>query len=224
MYKVVWVARLRQDRPREEMRAYWTDTHGRELGLGIEPMRSYVQNHVVGDAHVAFDGYSVHEYDDRAAFEAALASPAFADVVADGPNVFEMESMEGMSGVVEEHVVRDGPRSACKVAFFGRFRGDMPREAAARHWRDVHGPIALRVPGMDRYVQNLAVASIDAHGVVDALPAFDCFAECWFADRGAYEGAQRSPAWRDVAADAASFMDLESLRGMSAVVEERVIR
>jgi uncharacterized protein (TIGR02118 family) len=232
MYKVVWVARLRADRPREEMRAYWTDTHGRELGLRIEPMRSYVQNHVVGaigaqglsDADVAFDGYSVHEYDDRASFEAALGSQAFADVVEDGANVFEMDSMDGMSAVLEERVLRDGPRSPFKVVWFARFREDMPRQAAADHWRDVHGPIALRVPGIDRYVQNLAVAAFDGDGQRDDMPAFDGFSECWFADRDAYLHSQASPEWDELAADGPNFMRMDALEGMSAVLEERVIR
>jgi uncharacterized protein (TIGR02118 family) len=231
VYKVVWVARLRQDRPREEMRAYWTETHG-ELGLRVASMRSYVQNHVVGaidaqgvsDAEVAFDGYSVHEYDDRASFEAALASPEFAAIGEDGANVFEMDSMDGMSAVLEERVMRDGPRSPYKVVWFARFRDDLPRQAAADHWRDVHAPIALRGPGVDRYVQNLAVASLDLTGVVDELPAFDGFSECWFADRDAYLRWQTSPECEELIADGANFLRMESLDGMSAVLEERIIR
>jgi uncharacterized protein (TIGR02118 family) len=233
MIKVVWVARLRQDRPREEMRTYWTETHGREIGCRIEPMRSYVQSHVVGaigaqgesDAQVAFDGYSVHEYDDRAAFEAALASQAFADVVEDGPNVFEMDSMDGMSAVVEERIMRDGPTSPFKVVWFAKFRPDVPRQVAADHWRDVHGPIALRAPGIDRYVQNLAVSAFDLGGVLDGeLPAFDGFSECWYADREAYLRSQESPEWNELGADGATFLDMAALEGMSAILEERVIR
>jgi uncharacterized protein (TIGR02118 family) len=231
MIKVVWVARLRQDRPREEMRAYWTETHG-PLGLRVESMRSYVQNHVVGaigaqgesTADVAFDGYSVHEYDDRAAFEAALASPEFADIGEDGVNVFEMDSMDGMSGVLEERVMRDGPRSPYKVVWFARFREGMPRDEAVAHWRDVHAPIALRAPGIDRYVQNLAVASMNLEGIVDELPAFDGFSECWYADRDAYLRSQESEAWDELAADGANFLRMDALEGMSAVLEERVIR
>jgi uncharacterized protein (TIGR02118 family) len=233
MYKVVWVARLRSDRPREEMRTYWTETHGREIGCRIEPMRSYVQNHVVGaigaqgvsDAEVAFDGYSVHEYDDRATFEAALRSPAFADVVEDGPNVFEMGSMDGMSAVLDERIMRDGPTSPFKVVWFAKFRADIPRQAAADHWRDVHGPIALRVPGIDRYVQNLSVAAFDLDGEIDGeLPAFDGFSECWYADHDAYLRSQESPEWDELYADGFNFLDVAALEGMSAVLEERVIR
>ena len=111
-----------------------------------------------------------------------------------------------------------------KVVWFANFRGDMPREAAADHWRDVHGPIAVRVPGIDRYVQNLATAAFDGDGERGDLPAFDGFSECWFADRDAYLRSQESREWDELAADGANFMDMTSLEGMSAVLEERVIR
>jgi uncharacterized protein (TIGR02118 family) len=228
MYEVVWFARLRRDRAREDMRRYWTETHG-ALGLRVAELRSYVQNHVVagtrgGDARdVPFDGYSVHEYDDRSSFEAALASPIFAEIVEDGANVFEMESMDGMSAALERRVIRDGPRSPCKAVFLAKFRGDLARQEAAAHWRDVHGPLALEVPGIDRYVQHVAVAAIDGGGATDALPRFDGFSECWFADAGAFERAVASPEWARLAADGANFMDVDALRGMSALVEERVI-
>jgi uncharacterized protein (TIGR02118 family) len=229
--KVVWVARLRADRPRDEMRAYWTETHG-PIGLRADGIRSYVQSHVVGaigaqgesTAQVAFDGYSVHEYDDRAAFAATMASPEWDDVVADGANVFSMESMDGMTAALEERVMRDGPRSPYKVVWFAKFRDDVPRQVAADHWRDVHGAIALRVPGIDRYVQNLAIGSLGAAGVEDELPAFDGFSECWYADRDAYLRSQESPEWDELVTDGFEFLDMGALEGMSAVLEERVIR
>jgi uncharacterized protein (TIGR02118 family) len=232
MFKVVWVARLRGDRPREEMRRYWAEVHG-PLGVEKAPeIRSYVQSHVVGaigaqgesTSDVAFDGYSVHEYDSREAFESTLRSPGWEDVVADGANVFSMESMDGMSAVLEETVMRDGPTSPYKVCWFARFKEGMDRDEAVRHWREVHAPIALRAPGIDRYVQNLAVASHGAEGIEDALPAFDGFSECWYADRDAYLRSQESDAWAELNQDGATFLDMAGLEGMSAVLEERVLR
>ena len=97
--------------------------------------------------------------------------------------------------------MRDGPRSPYKVVWFAKFREGMPRDEAVAHWRDVHAPIALRAPGIDRYVQNLAVASMNLEGIVDELPAFDGFSECWYADRDAYLRSQESEAWDELAAD-----------------------
>ena len=33
-------------------------------------------------------------------------------------------------------------------------RKDMDRAEALRYWREVHGPIVARVPGLRKYVQN----------------------------------------------------------------------
>ena len=57
----------------------------------------------------------------------------------------------------------------------------MTVEAFQRHWREVHGPLGARVPGLRRYVQshtrlsgyglgmdtvNAAVAQLEAHGML----------------------------------------------------------
>jgi uncharacterized protein (TIGR02118 family) len=135
-----------------------------------------------------------------------------------------MDSMDGMSAVLDERIMRDGPTSPFKVVWFAKFRDDVPRQAAADHWRDVHGAIALRVPGIDRYVQNLSVAAFGLDGVLDEMPAFDGFSECWYADRDAYLRSQESPEWDELYADGFNFLDVAALEGMSAVLEERVIR
>ena len=41
-----------------------------------------------------------------------------------------------------------------KVIWLVRFHEGMPRDEAVRHWREVHGPLGVKVPGMKRYVQN----------------------------------------------------------------------
>jgi len=61
-------------------------------------------------------------------------------------------------------------------------------------------------------------------GVSDEIPAFDGFSECWYADREAYLRSQASPVWDALAADGFNFMRMDALDGMSAVLEERVIR
>jgi hypothetical protein len=65
---------------------------------------------------------------------------------------------------------------------------------------------------------------MNLEGIVDELPAFDGFSECWYADRDAYLRSQESEAWDELAADGANFLRMDALEGMSAVLEERVIR
>src|SRR5579871_2968430 len=203
MFKVVWVARFNRGMSREQAGAHWTEVHG-PLGLALDGLTGYVQNHVrgaitasgIGDGPPAFDGYACEYWSDRETFERGLRSPEWAAVVKDGGIVFEQGALDGVNAVLEERVMRDGPRSPFKVAWFAKWLPGLRRDEASDHWRNVHGPIALRVPEIDRYVQNLVVASIGGDGVDDAPTAYDGFSECWFADREAYERALRHPAWR----------------------------
>ena len=232
MFKVAWVARFREGMTRAEGSAYWTNVHA-PLGLRVDALKGYVQNHVVGtigasgiiDADRAFDGYSCEWFDDCSAFERMLASPEWQAVVADGDKVFAIDSMDGMSAVVEQRVMRDGPHSPFKVVWFARWRPELSHADASDYWLNVHGRIALEAPGIDRYVQNLVVGSIGAEGVGNDPVKYDGFSECWFASREAYERSMETPEWKGLVEDGPNLLDLYALeQGMSAVVEERVIK
>jgi uncharacterized protein (TIGR02118 family) len=231
LFKVVWVARFNPRMTWEQASAHWTNVHG-PLGRELPGMTGYVQNHVIGtigargvvDARPAFDGYACEWSSDRAAFEAMLRTPEWQAVVDDADEVFETGALADMNAALEPRVMRDGPRSPFKVAWFARWRRGLDRAQASDYWRDVHGSIALEVPGIDRYVQNLVVASIDGAGVSDRAAAFDGFSECWFASRTAYEQAMTTPQWQRLVADAPNLLDTDALEtGMSVIVEERVI-
>jgi uncharacterized protein (TIGR02118 family) len=231
MFKVVWVARFNPRRTWEQASAHWTDVHG-PLGRKLPGMTGYVQNHVLGtigargfvDAEPAFDGYSCEWSSDRAAFEAMLRTREWQAVIDDSHEVFATDALTGMNAALEPRVMRDGPRSPFKVAWFAAWRPGLDRTQASDYWRDVHGGIALEVPGIDRYVQNLVVASIGADGISDRPTAFDAFSECWFASRSAYEHAMATPQWQRLVADGPNLLDTDALEaGMSVIVEERVI-
>ena len=88
------------------------------------------------------------------------------------------------------------------VYCISRRRG-MTLEEFSRYWREVHGPIGRRIPGLRRLVQS--------HRVPHAwdMPAslFDGVAELWFDDMAALEAARRSPEWSASTADEANFID-----------------
>jgi uncharacterized protein (TIGR02118 family) len=231
-FKVVYVARFREGMPRDEAREYWTDVHA-PMADALPDMYRYVQSHVVGaigaqglkpGASVPFDGYSCEWWRDRAAFEAGMKTDVWRRIVDDGPEVFEPASLEGMSAALEERVIRDGPTSPYKVVWFANFKPGMSLEEASGHWLNVHAPIALRAPGIDRYVQNLVVGSIGTDGVTDGHVGFRGFSECWYADEAAYVRSQESEAWDELYRDGFNFLDVEGLEGMSAILEERVIK
>jgi uncharacterized protein (TIGR02118 family) len=83
-------------------------------------------------------------------------------------------------------------------------RPDLDWEAFARHWRDVHAPLVLRLPGL-RYFAQLPTPSAFFGG---ATPC-DGLAEIWFDDAAALRAAFDSPEGRAVLADNEQFVDVE---------------
>jgi len=81
-------------------------------------------------------------------------------------------------------------------------RRGMSLEEFSRYWREVHGPIGRRIPGLRRLVQSHPVPH-----PADMSPPFDGMAELWFDDLAALEAARRSPEWRTSSADEAHFID-----------------
>lgn len=86
-------------------------------------------------------------------------------------------------------------------------RPDVNRAEFERYWREVHGPLGMRFPGLRRYIQN--------HAVGDGAP-FDGIAEMWFDDTESLQAALASPESATAGADAANFL----ARSQLIVVEE----
>ncbi len=57
-------------------------------------------------------------------------------------------------------------------------RPQVPHELFATYWRDVHGPLCARIPGLGWYVQNHFDREQDAHlwPTIEGIAAFDAYA------------------------------------------------
>jgi uncharacterized protein (TIGR02118 family) len=77
-------------------------------------------------------------------------------------------------------------------------------EEFQRYWRDTHGPIAGRIPGLRRYVQCHVVSALYEQG---RAPAYDGAAELWFDDMDALRAAMASPEVRAAMEDEKNFID-----------------
>ena len=99
-----------------------------------------------------------------------------------------------------------------KVIYVLHRRPDMDRDEFRRYWRDIHGPIAARMPGLRRYVQD--------HALTDVLgePPCDGIAELWFDSEEAMRAALASPEGVATLADVPNFLDRDRIGEM--VVEE----
>jgi uncharacterized protein (TIGR02118 family) len=90
-----------------------------------------------------------------------------------------------------------------KVVVLLTRQSGMDRDAFREHWRTAHAAIALKLPGLRRYVQN--------HAVPDPAlgePSHDGLAEMWFDSNESTQAAMMSPAGQALSADMAQFVDL----------------
>ncbi len=111
-----------------------------------------------------------------------------------------------------------------KVVWLARYRKGMSREDASHHWQYTHGAIAKNTPGMDRYIQNHAVASLSPTGGTPQALSFDGFSCAWYKDWDTYYASTKTPEWEALGADSDNVFDSPFFAGMSAVLEERVIK
>jgi uncharacterized protein (TIGR02118 family) len=90
-----------------------------------------------------------------------------------------------------------------KLVYCFARKPDLSIEEFSRYWRDVHGPIGARIPGVRRLVQSVAV-----HDPRDALaPSFDGMVELWFDDVEAVLRARSSREWSVSTEDERHFID-----------------
>jgi len=92
-------------------------------------------------------------------------------------------------------------------------------EQFMQHWLGTHAPLAHKVPGLRRYVQN-HIQGERTRSDIEATPVeIDGIAELWFDDQAALETASRTPEMKALHADGALFIG----RIKSYIVEEKVI-
>lgn len=103
------------------------------------------------------------------------------------------------------------------MIFGAKRRPGMSREDFGKYWTDQHAAIAMNVPGIRRYVINLA-PDLSGSG---AEQAYDGFAEAWFDSLDDMRTASRSPEIEDVLADEKNLFDLSTR--FTVVVEEHVM-
>jgi uncharacterized protein (TIGR02118 family) len=122
-FKTVWFVRfkpeVRVDSERaREAHEYWIAKHGGHFGTQVPGISRYIQNHVVSaigaegetpSVAMDFDGFSECWFEDRAAFELAMASPEWLRMNEDAEQLFDLDYIvPAMSAVLAELVVVEG--------------------------------------------------------------------------------------------------------------------
>jgi uncharacterized protein (TIGR02118 family) len=91
-------------------------------------------------------------------------------------------------------------------------RRDLTHAEFRRHLEQVHGPLAMNLPGLKRYVQNYVCDD------PQRKPGWDAIVELYFDDGAEMEAAWAGPQGAASAADLPKFVDLT--RTTWAVVED----
>jgi uncharacterized protein (TIGR02118 family) len=98
-------------------------------------------------------------------------------------------------------------------------RDGMTHEQFMKHWVEIHGPLALRVPGLRRYVQSHIVDQRRRPDIPDIGVAVDGIAETWYDDAEAMARAAATPEMKALHADGALFIG----RIQSFITHEHVV-
>lgn len=89
-----------------------------------------------------------------------------------------------------------------KVVWLLKFNPELDPEEARRWWRTDHGAIALKAPGIRRYIQNHWVEPAPG-----SARTYDGSVDCWFDSREAYEATLASPEWQALMDDDVKLFD-----------------
>ena len=188
---------------------HWREVHA-PLAKQMPGLRGYVQNHSasVVSRSQAYDGVVEIWMDSEEAITAAFRSKEYREgAYADEPNFADVKNVVRL--VTADHVLREGeeytsPEPRIKRLSFIKRKPDWDRDEFFRYWKDVHGPLALVLPGVQRYVQCHALPSAYERGE----PQYDGVAELWFETLGDLHFALASAEYKDHAQpDGAKFVD-----------------
>lgn len=91
-------------------------------------------------------------------------------------------------------------------------RPDMNGDEFREYWKNTHGPIAAKIPGLNQYVQNHSLATEEGEPDVSGI------AEVYFDSPGAMQDGLSSPEGEAALADLPNFCDAE--RTTTVVVDE----
>ncbi|MEU8517028.1 EthD family reductase [Kitasatospora sp. NPDC048722] len=106
----------------------------------------------------------------------------------------------------DAHVLLDGPAAgapATKVMILVKRREGLPLADFRERSLARHAPVAQKVPGLRRYVQNHTRDA--SYGVGEAV--LDAAYQLWFDDVDAFEAARRTPEYRSMLADLGLFTE-----------------
>jgi len=213
MIKVAVAANRRAgSRDLADFHRYLTESYG-PLLANQPLLRRLVQHPTMAEAyghHYAptFDSVSILSFDDlRSCFAVDSSASSYELQRALADDESQLFNLSGDWPLYRDHahvvanevIIKDEPvhpGMVKTVVFVCRMPG-LPLREFFEHWRDVHGALASKAPGVRRYTQNHALPEAYAWG----RQHYDGWAEMWFDDLESVYAAVTSPEWQTLKRD-----------------------
>ncbi|MGF1596007.1 MAG: EthD family reductase [Acidimicrobiales bacterium] len=207
MIKVCELVRRRPGMTVDDFQHHWRHVHG-PIVSAVPGLRRYVQSHTLPGGYrrgdPIYDGVAELWFDDKAALAAIADTDSFRAAKADEPNFIDPASLVEL--VMDEVELKAGPvgDDAVKSIGFVRLKRDVDPVEAHRYWTDVHGPLAVPIPQLRRYVQSHVRPGAYRNG---RRPVFDGLALTWFDSVDDMRASARTAPFADVIADGPLTLD-----------------
>lgn len=206
MYKIALLYKRRLPLPVEIFQQRWLSEHSVRI-CKVPGLLKYVQSHALPQGYrkgeLLFDGIEELWFADEEAGRRAQTSEEWAAVAKAGDDLFDTERTVILP--IELHVIKDGPipKDGVKNIEFVTRRPGLDLAEFRRYWREIHGPLASRIPTICRYEQNHTVLSAYVEG---RRPAYDGLAITWFESTGAMKEGAKTREYAETRADEAAFL------------------
>jgi uncharacterized protein (TIGR02118 family) len=170
-------------------------------------LRRYVQSCALPQGYargeLLFDAVGEMWFDSLDDDARCVRSPEFAAARED-ENAF-LDRTRTLTMPMDVHVIKDGviPGNAVKNIEFVNRRPGMARDEFRTYWRNVHGPLAAKIPSFRRYEQNHLALGEYQKG---AAPRYDGLAVTWFASTAEMRSGAATAEYAATRADEAHFL------------------
>lgn len=157
MVKVIAIVKRKAGMSVEAFQEHWRTAHA-DVVRKLPGLRRYTQSHTLASGYrkrePAWDGIAELWFESTDVLRTLAGTPENAAVQADEARFIDHAKMATI--LTEDHVIKDGPvpPGGVKNVEFITHKPGLPIEEFQRYWREVHGPIAARIPQIQRYVQS----------------------------------------------------------------------
>jgi uncharacterized protein (TIGR02118 family) len=206
VFKVVTLLKRHQGLEVEEFQTRLATQYGPRLAASSR-LRRYIQSLALPQGYrkseLLFDAITEMWFDSPHGYQGFLATTEYA-------SAHDLESTlldRSRTVVMPVDIVRikNGviPSAAVKNIEFVNRRPGMRLDAFRAYWRDVHGPLAARIPVIQRYEQNHLILSVYEQC---PSPPYDGLAITWFASTADMKRGTASPEYAATRADEPHFL------------------